>query len=245
MTFSKKILRTPYENIVIGNFLYGMGVSLGRKADLHIPAASINNTQQTPLDPLLADVWLTFPGVCRLLEFKRENADRSKDIIKRDALRDVLADHPQFLPVSRQVHWFAEIVGHPGRGIDLRLSPFVDMGHAGATQVSMADYIDQFTSSALSPSDVEPTAPQVSQYLQLVGELASASDASGAGLMVHVTPQGKLEFIALSDIRDLNLQYGHQINQEQQITLAIEQGREQAAELTLQRTGPSMKPPGR
>lgn len=90
---------SPYENIVIGNFLYGLGLSLGTRAGLKAPLASINNTQQTPLDPILADVWLTFPGVCRLLEFKRQGVDNTKDKEKRKALSTVLNDQQDLIPV--------------------------------------------------------------------------------------------------------------------------------------------------
>ncbi len=59
-----------YENVVIGNFLYGLGVSVGAQLRGHILPASVNLLQQTPEDKALADVLLSFPGTLRLIEFK-------------------------------------------------------------------------------------------------------------------------------------------------------------------------------
>ena len=63
---------TPYENIIIGNFLYSLGLAIGRSP--RPVEACINLTQQTPLDQVLGDVMLQFPGAWRLIEFKRPGA---------------------------------------------------------------------------------------------------------------------------------------------------------------------------
>ncbi len=51
-----------YENVVIGNFLYGLGVSVGAQLRGHVLPASVNLLQQTPEDKALADVLLSFPA---------------------------------------------------------------------------------------------------------------------------------------------------------------------------------------
>lgn len=231
--------RTPYENVVIGNFLYGMGLSLGSRAGHAAPLASINNTQQTPLDPMLADVWVTFPGVCRLLEFKRNDVSkesRQKDLDKRDALAIGLADTPELLAVSRRVHAFVEVAGSATEGIDVRLTPFIDFDQRDAERLTLAQYIDRFTNEALEPSSAEPSREEVSRYLNLVAELAKDSDASTGGLMVHVTEDGVLHYIPLADIRDLDMQYGLQLERVLAATIDIEKQRELAAELALEPT---------
>jgi hypothetical protein len=231
--------RTPYENIVIGNFLYGMGLSLGSRAGHAAPLASINNIQQTPLDPKLADVWVTFPGVCRLLEFKRNDVSKEskqKDVDKRDALAIGLVANPELLAVSRRVHAFVEVAGSATQGIDVRLTPFIDFDQVNAERLTLAQYIDRFTKEALEPSPAEPSREEVSRYLKLVAQLAKDGDASTGGLMVHVTEDGVLHYIPLADIRDLDMQYGLQLQRELAATMEIEKERDLAAELKLEPT---------
>jgi hypothetical protein len=219
--------RTPYENIVIGNFLYGMGLSLGSRAGHAAPLASINNIQQTPLDPKLADVWVTFPGVCRLLEFKRNDVSKEskqKDVDKRDALAIGLVANPELLAVSRRVHAFVEVAGSATQGIDVRLTPFIDFDQVNAERLTLAQYIDRFTKEALEPSPAEPSREEVSRYLKLVAQLAKDGDASTGGLMVHVTEDGVLHYIPL------------QLQRELAATMEIEKERDLAAELKLEPT---------
>lgn len=62
---------TLYENIVIGNYLFDLGVRMAKLRPT-LPLVSVNLLQQTPADRLLGDVLLANAGVCRLIEFKRE-----------------------------------------------------------------------------------------------------------------------------------------------------------------------------
>ena len=62
-----------YENLVIGNFLYALGLTMGaRQHDYLAPDWAVSLAQQTPLDIVLGDVVLTGPKAVALLEFKRE-----------------------------------------------------------------------------------------------------------------------------------------------------------------------------
>lgn len=182
---------------------------------------------------------MTFPGVCRLLEFKRNdvsNESRQKDLDKRDALAIVLADTPELLSVSRRVHAFVEVAGSAVEGIDVHLTPFVDFDQRDAERLTLAEYIDRFTKEALEPSPNEPSRVEVSRYLKCVGKLAKDGDASTGGLMVHVTEKGVLHYIPLPDIRDLDMQYGLQLQRELATTIDIEKARELTAELKFEAT---------
>jgi hypothetical protein len=231
----KPVLHTPYENLVIGNFLYGLGLSLGTQAGANAPVANISNTQQTPLDPILADVWLTFPGVVRLLEFKRREAKVTKDEQKRAALSARLSVEPPLIPISRRIHWFAEIFPHPGHGVDLSMCPYLDFTARTTQRQSLADYVQELTTAALHPSSVEPDPAEVSAYLRALGELSEASSASGAGLLVHIAPNGVLQFMRLADLRDLNLQREAQQARDEQLSIALELQRDGQFELALER----------
>ena len=87
-----------YENLVIGNFLYALGLKIGaRQHDYLIPDLTVNLIQQTPIDFVLGDVLLVGPRAVALLEFKRE-ANREghrKEQSKLLKIETVL-DHPKF-----------------------------------------------------------------------------------------------------------------------------------------------------
>lgn len=67
-----------YENIVIGNFLYGLGYSVGTKKGGNEVFSVVNLLQQTPADKELGDVLLEFPGVVKLIEFKNKAGSLKK-----------------------------------------------------------------------------------------------------------------------------------------------------------------------
>jgi hypothetical protein len=58
-----------YENIVIGNFLFDLGVRMA-KLRAEFPLVSVDLLQQTPSDMRLGDVLLANAGVCRLIELQ-------------------------------------------------------------------------------------------------------------------------------------------------------------------------------
>lgn len=76
-----------YENVVIGQFLFGLGVKMGsRNSD----ATSVSLFQQTPSDASVGDVLVKNPGVVRVIEFKRQRADatsKKKETAKLAALQ--------------------------------------------------------------------------------------------------------------------------------------------------------------
>jgi hypothetical protein len=85
-----------YENLVIGNFLYALGLKIGaRRHDYLAPDLAVHLTQQTPLDIVLGDVLLTGPRAVALLEFKRAAARRSKERSKLVKIEDALK-RPEF-----------------------------------------------------------------------------------------------------------------------------------------------------
>src|SRR5437588_9875109 len=99
-----------YENIVIGTFLYNLGLEIGLRgrSALDLSTAPIQ-LQQTPLDPSFGDVLIANPRVVRLIEFKRAAARVKKEKAKLRVLRRILKSLPaEFEELSRQVHWYVE-----------------------------------------------------------------------------------------------------------------------------------------
>jgi len=74
-----------YENLVIGNFLFGLGAEMSRRhLGRAMPDTFIGNLQQAPLDESYADVMVRNPGIFRLIEFKREARRKDKkEVAKR------------------------------------------------------------------------------------------------------------------------------------------------------------------
>ena len=97
-----------YENVVIGNFLYGLGVSVGAQLRGHVLPASVNLLQQTPEDKALADVLLSFPGTLRLIEFKTADNRSGKEAARFRKLSHALESDARLTPLSHRIHWYVE-----------------------------------------------------------------------------------------------------------------------------------------
>lgn len=119
-----------YENIVIGRYLFDLGVKMAKlRPDL--PLISVNLLQQTPLDSTLGDVFLANAGVCRIIEFKREGKLTKKEMKKLGALRTGIGNSEGsqiYERLSRHVHWYIEIQEPHvlGQAVVTRACPYLD-----------------------------------------------------------------------------------------------------------------------
>ena len=77
-----------YENIVIGNFLFGLGIKIGARQDeMFTPGFALHLMQQTPLDIYIGDVLFAGPEGGRSTGVQADEADkRSKERGKLAAL---------------------------------------------------------------------------------------------------------------------------------------------------------------
>jgi hypothetical protein len=217
-------LVSPYENIVIGNFLYGLGLAIGTRSGASAPKGCINLMQQTPLDQKLGDVMLQFPGMLRLLEFKRSGNASDKENYKLKMLRVVIAKH--LVPVSRAIHWYVESMPSPAAGnVPIRLCCYLELD-TSPTLKTLADFSNEFAQQALDPPKNEPTPELISEYLRCLGDLAKEGTASGGGMLVKISPDGQLSYVVLSDIRQLILQHTHMHVQQHQLAIDIEMGQD-------------------
>ena len=92
-----------YENVIIGNFLYTLGLNIGINKELP-KYSSINLLQQTPADKALGDVLLEFPGVVRLIEFKNKKSDKEKEKTRLKLLEMALSGEDKMIDISRLPH---------------------------------------------------------------------------------------------------------------------------------------------
>ena len=103
---------TLYENVIIGNFLYGLGLDIGislglNNEDVDLPSI-VNLLQQTPADKELGDMLLEFPGVVKVLEFKNAKNPSKKEKRRVEKLEKALKDNERMKYVSREIHWYIE-----------------------------------------------------------------------------------------------------------------------------------------
>lgn len=199
-----------YENVVIGNFLYGLGfaVRASMNKDAPLPCV-VNLLQQTPADRELGDVLLTFPGLVRLIEFKMKGARIEKEKRRHTALTIALSGENKLLvDTSKCVHWYVEMSARSDQ------APLISR---------VVPYLDAFTDlDELSPGSLEQLVQKTAReavldedpqsreraraYLDLVRLTLGKEDPVGAGgLLLVMDADGGMYFAQLQDIVDLNL----------------------------------------
>lgn len=226
-------LISPYENIVIGNFIYGLGLAIGRRAKGEPSIASVSLTQQTPLDPQMGDLMVRFPGVIRLIEFKRSGSKSTKEDHKLKLLRVALSPYAHLQAVSRAVHWYVKSMPTAADSqVPIRVCPYLEMASGGRTQ-TLADFSNELATRALDPGAVEPAGSLVQEYLDCLARMADGSTASGGGVIVCVSPDGAVNYVALSDLRQLGMQQSKFLALQQQLTHDIEMAQEHERQLGM------------
>ncbi|MFM2089288.1 MAG: hypothetical protein RLZZ237_4157 [Pseudomonadota bacterium] len=217
---------SPYENIVIGNFLYGLGFNVARLSGSSVPPACINLLQQTPLDKKLSDVLVNLGGAVRLLEFKRTSNKSDKEKNKADMLRLVLSDQPHLIPVSKAVHWHI-LSGLSGiaQDVDVTLSQYIDAA-AEAKVMTLAEFTSITAHKLICEPEKEPLQSQVGAYLKCIVDMAGASGSSNGGIVVHVSSDGEIRYVAVHDLLDLALEH----------SLLVERAQEHTNSIRVQRT---------
>lgn len=229
-------MRDPYENILIGNFLYSLGLIIGKLSPDMSPPGIVNLLQQTPLDSQMADVYLGYPGVVRLIEFKRASNKSKKESIRRECLEEALTGQPDLMKVSRGIHWYVETTEAIRSELDwtTNVCPYIDFEKADRVNTSFDTFMNSLANSALNSRSPEYSEEQIAAYLVAVGTFAG-KESSSSGLLVSVDAEGALRYIAVDDIRDLandlrryierNLGQERELNQEREIVRDMSMGR--------------------
>jgi hypothetical protein len=209
-----------YENLVIGTFLYALGLKVGaRQHDYLAPDFAVSLVQQTPLDIVLGDVLLTSQKSVALLEFKREASregrwkERSKLLKIEASLKD--PEFHELRDTSRQIHFYVETKDILDPGFS-RVLPYLDLGTDDRGR-TLEELIEDLVSHASSA----PVCIEACQlYLNLVCSSQGYSYHASPGLLVGVGAGGRIAFASVDDIRDLRNTLA--AIQAHQITLARE-----------------------
>lgn len=181
-------MRDPLENVTIGNFLYGLGLSIGSRAGASAPAGCVNLLQQGPMDPPLGDVMLGYPGVFRLIEFKRRSARKTKECVKHTKLAAALSSREDLRVVSREVHWYVETKkGVPVFHVTAK--PYLDMFDSSVPNDGLAEFIAALVEQALCPKPACDL-KLLPQYLDAVAVFAGKPGATSSGILITVGTDG-------------------------------------------------------
>lgn len=195
-----------YENVVIGNFLFGLGAAVGARAGFtDSPPISINLLQQTPLDNSAGDVLIQGARTIRLLEFKRTTNDSGKEAGKLRHLKAALSNEfaADLIAVSRNVHWFVETLNRSHK-FTVKIRPYLDLEKTELEGPSLNEFISEMVDEAFSPGPTEEET--FSRYLTLVSLCQGSATGGSGGLVVSVDTKGTIHYAVVEDLRDLGLE---------------------------------------
>jgi DNA-binding ferritin-like protein (Dps family) len=205
-----------YENVVIGNFLYGLGSAIRGKSKTDIIVSSINLLQQTPVDTELADVFLELPGVVRLIEFKQLSNDSDKEPKRVKLLAIAIKNNKKYEEISKAIHWFVETNPQKQTFVS-RIVPYleaysIDNSTHTLEEPTLAEFIDKIASEAVSEIS-QFSRDDLREYLDFVRTTLGNDKVGAGGLILVVNEKGLLHFTELADMSQLNLQLSKFISQ--------------------------------
>lgn len=198
-------MKDLYENIIIGNFLYSLGLAMGSRP-VRVPGC-INLLQQTPLDRPLGDVLVHYPGALRLIEFKRTTADWAKEKTKFSMLSAAISSSQKLQTVSRVVHWFVESGVGDTPTLQVSVRPYLDLNESPPELMTLEVFAHRVVSDGASESDsgADTDADIVNEYLQAVTTFSKVKDLKASGLLVSVSGDGALRYVVVENFCDLRM----------------------------------------
>jgi hypothetical protein len=206
-----------YENIVIGNFLFGLGTAMGLRHRTDGPIAKTHShfaslLQQTPLDKSFGDVLLGSKNsrIIRLIEFKRAANDSRKEQSKLAALLQALTTpgNSRLQLISRKIHWYVE--SEFQTRLKIRIAPYMDLQYLdfGAKFTNLQKFVEAIADAASNSSIGKEEMRDYLEYLDLVCKCQESDDylsdtASSGALCLQITAGGQLRYVAVANFRDL------------------------------------------
>ncbi|WGK59955.1 hypothetical protein [Pantoea sp. SS70] len=222
-----------YENVVIGNFLYGLGVSVGARLGGEVLPASVNLLQQTPEDKALGDVLLSFPGTLRLIEFKSAANRSDKEETRFRKLSHALECRKGLSEVSHRIHWYVETTPDVQSGVKTYFSSYLSALSQPARQaepLNLERFIAQTTRSIFSAQTEAEDPVAVSNSLKLIRWCQDVDEKSSAGALIVVCDgRGNLQYAELKNIMELSMTHEKWL----EYRLSMEHGKELEREKSM------------
>ncbi|MCG7539038.1 hypothetical protein [Pseudoalteromonas sp. OF7H-1] len=232
-----------YENVVIGNFLYTLGFSIGSKSQGNQTLSVVNLLQQTPEDKRLADALLQFQGTVKLIEFKNRAGSLKKEKDKHARLVKILTNNAEFTHVSREIHWYIETNPYKKKCVN-KIVPYLDAFDEVASVHTLESMVDEISNEAFLEHP-KVSLDECQAYLKLIashqgGKKSGSSETTG-GLLVALNGT-EVTYLQYTDILDLRLtakQFSEKVKTQEQSLMKLYQEQEKKHELerTIERPG--------
>lgn len=203
-----------YENVIIGNFLFGLGYRIGSKnTDLSF-TSHINLLQQTPADKLLGDLMAKLGNKVYLIEFKEAKNRSDKELTRYKMLKNILStdQFSDLLAISKKIHWYIETSVTQGdlnnHTLVSKIGPYVKMDSLPEHQPDVFNkFIEHIASNVTNNSD-DYTPENAERYLNLVRQtLGNGGKCGTGGLLLSINPKGEIQYVVMKDIMDLRMDY--------------------------------------
>lgn len=134
-----------YENVFIGNFIFELGIKLGKESlkDNKTVKGGMNLFQQTPMDKICGDCIGNLNGKFFMLEFKREENKSDKEKKKVDKLK---RKEEEIKLISRNCHFYMMFGDKMGENLldEARYGSYIDWGSYAGSVRAFIDKIHEF-----------------------------------------------------------------------------------------------------
>ena len=231
-----------YENVAIGNFLYGLGLSIGNNVKTENQLSVINLLQQTPQDTELGDALLEFPEVVKLIEFKNKDGSFKKEKRKVNTLKAALGNDTRKLEISRETHWYIETAPFEKECLN-KIVPYLDAFENEDSIHTFESFINEIVQEIVDPSlNIEEE--EYRDYLSLVAKCNGGSGGGTGGIIVSFSQEKGLRYVQFANTMELRLQdrdYVKKYKSEYESMMKKEIKREKEREFSR---GHSLKPGG-
>lgn len=192
-----------YENIIVGNFLFGLGVQMGmNRTTTGFSPIAVNLVQQTPLDEKLGDVVIANSRVIRLLEFKREANHSDKERGKLKAVQEAIALNSQdgLEGISRNIHLYvnSDFRQRIRDRMEIGVCPYLDFLNP-RSELSLIELIETTAKEAVGDPLDEETLALSRCYLRMVSGLSAKGGSSGC-LVLFIGESGNVSYASLDDV---------------------------------------------
>lgn len=203
-----------YENLVIGNFLYALGISIGKATAEKTQFSVINLLQQTPDDKLLGDLLIEYPGVVKLIEFKNKKSNLKKEKDRIDQLTISLDNNQEMHTTSKKVHWYIETSPFEEKCFN-RIVPYLDAFKPALSTLTIESFIKHITQEVVDQIATNEN-KSVKNYLQIVAacqgthkrrDEGSGDMSTGSGGLILCVHANGLAFVQYTNILQLQLQH--------------------------------------
>jgi hypothetical protein len=223
------------ENVVIGNFLYGLGFAISAKSKATVFPSIVSLLQQNPMDKPLGDVLLEFTeGIVRLIEFKNKKSDHKKERKKNEILTEdlqrMIVDEAlkgmgeHYTNISKSIHWFVETDPKANDFVS-RIVPYLEAYPGGDTrnaseEYRFAEFVNLTADHAVNKKD-SFSEKDLTAYLSHIANLQIGKNKDGSkkkipessGVLLMISPSGKLKVAGLPNMMHLKLQHSEYIQQ--------------------------------